>query len=56
MSQNLAAGRARRDLPERVLLKLPAGTLDKIDAIVGPGQRSAFIREAIDREIERRGV
>ena len=28
--------------------------LDRIDAFAGPGKRAAFIREAIEQELERR--
>ena len=36
-----------RDLPDRLLLRLPAGTLARIDALSGTGRRSEFVREAI---------
>ena len=40
---------------ERVMAKLAAGTLERIAAVLGKGEdRTAFLREAIDREIERR--
>lgn len=40
---------------ENVNLLLPAGTKERIAAVLLPGEkRLAFIREAIDREIKRR--
>lgn len=35
-------------------IRLSPETLVRIDAIVGPGKRSEFIREAVERELERR--
>lgn len=41
--------------PERVMAKLAAGTLAQISIVLEKGEeRTAFLREAIDREIERR--
>jgi hypothetical protein len=41
--------------PERVMAKLAAGTLARVAAVLEKGEdRTAFMREAIDREIERR--
>jgi hypothetical protein len=41
--------------PERVMAKLAAGTLARIAAVLGKGEeRTAFLREAIEREIKRR--
>jgi hypothetical protein len=41
--------------PERVMAKLAAGTLARISIVLEKGEeRTAFLREAIDREIERR--
>jgi hypothetical protein len=41
--------------PERVMAKLPAGTLERIAAVLEKGEeRTAFLREAVEREIERR--
>jgi hypothetical protein len=41
--------------PERVMAKLAAGTLERIAAVLEKGEeRTAFLREAIEREIERR--
>lgn len=34
--------------PERMLLKLPDGTLGRIDVVAGGGRRSEFIRGAIE--------
>src|SRR6516165_10086813 len=43
--------------PERVMAKLAAGTLERIAAVLQKGEdRTAFLRNAIDREIERREV
>lgn len=40
---------------ENLNLLMPAGTKDRIDAALEPGEkRLAFIREAIDRELKRR--
>jgi len=39
--------------PEKILLKLPSGTLDRIDAITP--NRSEFIREVVLRELVVRG-
>ena len=35
--------------PERMLLKLPAGMLARIDALVPAGGRADFVRLAIER-------
>src|SRR5262245_12958919 len=41
--------------PERVMAKLAAGTLERIAAVLDEGEeRTAFFREAIEREIARR--
>jgi hypothetical protein len=41
--------------PERVMAKLPAGTLARIAVVLEKGEeRTAFLRESIEREIERR--
>jgi len=41
--------------PERVMAKLAAGTLERIAAVLEKGEeRTAFLRDAIEREIERR--
>jgi hypothetical protein len=41
--------------PERVMAKLAAGTLARIAAVLERGEeRTAFMREAIERELERR--
>lgn len=47
-------GRKKR-WPERVGAKFAAGTLDRIAAALADGEeRTAFIREAVERELERR--
>lgn len=35
-------------------LRLPASLLDRIDALMGANRRAQFIREAVERELERR--
>jgi hypothetical protein len=41
--------------PERVMAKLAVGTLARIATVLEKGEeRTAFLREAIEREIERR--
>lgn len=35
-------------------VRLSPEMLARIDALVGPGKRAAFIREAVERELERR--
>jgi predicted DNA-binding protein len=37
-----------------MLVRLPEGTAERIDAIAGKNNRAEFIREAIEREIARR--
>jgi hypothetical protein len=44
------------EFPERILTPLPAGMTGAIDAIRGGQPRVAFIREAIERELRRRGA
>lgn len=40
---------------EQTPARFPLGTLAKIDAVLKPGEaRSDFIREAVERELERR--
>ena len=47
-------GRKKR-WPERVGAKFAAGTLKKVAAVLADREeRTAFIREAVEREIERR--
>jgi hypothetical protein len=47
-------GRKRR-WPERIGAKFAAGTLERIATVLGEGEeRTAFIRQAVEREIERR--
>lgn len=35
-------------------LRLPAALLERIDALMGPNRRAQFIRDAVERELERR--
>lgn len=35
-------------------VRLPRAVLERIDALLGPGRRAQFIREAVERELERR--
>jgi predicted DNA-binding protein len=35
-------------------LRLPAALLERIDALMGPGRRAQFIREAVEAELARR--
>jgi len=45
----------KKQWPERVGAKFAAGTLDRIAVALADGEkRTAFIREAVEREIERR--
>lgn len=37
-----------------ILVRLPEDMPERIDAIVGKNKRAEFIREALDRELERR--
>ncbi|WP_395326962.1 YlcI/YnfO family protein [Novosphingobium sp. BL-8H] len=37
-----------------VPVRLPPEVVDKVDALVGTYGRAAFIREAVERELERR--
>jgi hypothetical protein len=37
-----------------MLVRLPEGTAEKIDALVGPQKRAEFISEAVERELKRR--
>lgn len=34
-------------------VRFPAETLDRIDALVGANRRAQFIREVVERELER---
>jgi hypothetical protein len=38
----------------KTTLRIPRGVLSRIEAVAGDGQISAFIREAIARELRRR--
>ena len=38
------------------VVRLSQEVIDRIDAVAGPNQRAAFIREAVDRELERRAA
>jgi hypothetical protein len=41
--------------PERTAIKFPAGTFERIAAVLDEGEdRMTFMREAVEREIERR--
>jgi hypothetical protein len=45
----------KKQWPERVGAKFAAGTLDRIAAALADGEeRTAFIREAVERELARR--
>jgi hypothetical protein len=47
-------GRKKR-WPERTAIKFAAGTFERITAVLADGEdRMAFMREAVQREIERR--
>lgn len=35
------------------VVRLPEGLGERIDALVGPQRRAAFIREVVEREVER---
>jgi len=37
-----------------MLVRLPDGLAERIDAIAGKNRRAEFIREAIEREVKRR--
>lgn len=37
-----------------MLVRLPKGMAERIDEIAGPNRRAEFIREALERELERR--
>lgn len=37
-----------------MVVRLPQIVMDRIDALVGPGRRAGFIRDAIEAELERR--
>jgi hypothetical protein len=54
MAMKPCMGRKKR-WPERVGAKFAAGTMDRIAAALADGEeRTAFIREAVERELERR--
>ncbi|MHC2481298.1 YlcI/YnfO family protein [Rhizobium leguminosarum] len=36
-----------------VLVRLPEGTPERIDALVGPKKRAEFIRNAVEKELQR---
>ena len=44
----------RRPIGRFTAVRLSDEMLDRIDAFAGPGKRAAFIREAIEQELERR--
>jgi predicted DNA-binding protein len=37
-----------------ILVRLPDGIAERIDALAGKNRRAEFIREAVEREIKRR--
>ena len=37
-----------------MLVRLPEGLAERIDALIGKKKRAEFIREAVERELERR--
>lgn len=37
-----------------MMVRLPEGVPEQIDALVGPGKRAEFIRDAVAKEIKRR--
>lgn len=37
-----------------MLVRLPDGVAEQIDAIAGPNRRAQFIREAVEAELKRR--
>ena len=47
------AGRPSQNV-KPMTLRLPEGVPERIDALVCKGHRAAFIREAVERELERR--
>jgi len=36
------------------VVRLPEGLAERIDSLVGPNRRAAFIREVVEREVESR--
>lgn len=46
-------GRPKMDV-KPMLVRLPEGVPEQIDALAGPGKRAEFIRDAVEREIKRR--
>jgi hypothetical protein len=44
------------EFPERIITPLAVGTIAAIDAVRGDQPRVAFIRDAIERELRRRGA
>jgi predicted DNA-binding protein len=44
----------RRPIGKFTAVRISPEMLARIDALIGPGQRAAFIREAVERELERR--
>ena len=37
-----------------MMVRLPKGTPERIDAVAGKNRRAEFIREAVERELKRR--
>jgi len=56
MISPIVTGMGRRQINEEQMpARLPAGTLDRIDAVLGGKEcRAAFLREAVERELKRR--
>lgn len=46
-------GRPRMDV-KPMLVRLPEGAAERIDAIAGTGRRAEFIRDAVEHELRRR--
>jgi len=44
-------GRPPQHMKE-IKVQFPAETLERIDKLVGPGKRAAFIRKAVERMLE----
>jgi hypothetical protein len=50
-----AARMGRPPIGKFTAVRLSPEMLARIDEIVGPGKRAAFIRDAVERELARRG-
>lgn len=43
------------EFPEQLRLSLPAGTIEKVDSVLKPGEaRLDMLRDAVEREVARR--